>query len=248
MIDQHPLFVLGAALAVFVAAAAFPDPARAEDDGTISGKVVFKGGLEAAPKRTVVKMQGDPWCHKLGHRVGTEKVIVNKDGTLRNVVVYVKKGLGDRKFDPPDQAVVIDQVGCQYKPHVLAMMTGQTLKIKHSDNNGHNIHGLCKKNAEFNISQTKATKPGMERKLTFKKPEAFKVKCDIHGWMAAYVVVLDHPFSDVTGKQGTFTLSNLPAGDYVVEAWHEEYGTMTQKVTVAEGPAPEMEFVFDPKR
>ncbi|MCH7813828.1 MAG: carboxypeptidase regulatory-like domain-containing protein [Planctomycetes bacterium] len=234
-----------AALAAFVATTLWAGSAVAEDNCAISGKVTFKGDK---PKRTKLNLAADPFCvtyykdrGKKG--IGTENVIVNKDGSLRNVAVYIKQGLGDRTFDVPAQAAVIDQVGCHYKPHVLAMMKGQTLTVKNSDDTLHNIHGLCKKNAEFNFGQPKA---GLTKDLTFKKEEAFKVKCDVHPWMGAYVVVLNHPFFDVTGKQGTFTLATLPPGDYVVEAWHEEYGTTTQKVSVSEGQTQEIEFVFEP--
>ncbi|MHC4234095.1 MAG: carboxypeptidase regulatory-like domain-containing protein [Planctomycetota bacterium] len=245
---MNPLSLPGLVVAAFAAGSILAGSTHAADNCTISGKVVFKGGRAAAPKRTKLKLSADPHCvkhHQGGKGIGSENVIVNKDGTLRNVVVGIKEGLGDRTFDPPAEPAVLDQQGCQYKPHVIAMMRGQKLQVRNSDDTLHNIHGLAKKNDEFNFGQPKA---GMTKDLTFKKTEAFKVKCDVHAWMGAYIVVLDHPFSDVTGKDGAFTLASLPPGNYVVEAWHEEYGAQTQEVTVEDGSTAELEFVFEPKK
>ena len=69
-------------------------------------------------------------------------------------------------------------------------------------------------------------------------------KCDVHGWMNAYVGVLSHPFFAVSGEGGSFSIDNLPAGDYVVEAWHEKLGTQTQNVTVGDGEKQEISFTF----
>ncbi len=40
------------------------------------------------------------------------------------------------------------------------------------------------------------------------------------------------------------TLGNVPAGEYTLEAWHEKYGTVTQKVTVEDGKTVEVNFTF----
>lgn len=220
------------------------------DGGTISGKVNFSGGKAAAPKRSLLKMKADPYCDKYykdkGKKgAGTEKVIVNKDGTLRNVIVYVKKGLEGTSFEVPATPAAINQDGCVYKPHVLAMMKGQKLTITNSDDTLHNIHGLCKKNNEFNFGQPKQ---GMTKTLDFAQVEAFKVKCDVHPWMGAYIMILDHPKHDATGKDGLFSIDGLPPGEYVIAAWHEELGEVTQTVVVSEGETKEIEVIFEPKK
>ena len=70
------------------------------------------------------------------------------------------------------------------------------------------------------------------------------IKCDVHSWMATYVGVLSHPFYSVSDGEGSFDLSELPAGTYTIEAWHEKYGTQTQEVTVGDGESQEISFSF----
>lgn len=221
-------------------------PAMAEDNGVIKGKVIFKGDADNF-KRTVVNTQKDPNCAKMKAKIGTENVIINKKTdpmTLRNALVFVKEGLGDRKYDAPTEPFVLTQEGCQYTPHIVALMAGQPLRVHNGDNTNHNIHFLPKVNQEMNFSQPKQ---GMEKDITLQVEEAFKVKCDVHPWMGCYIQVFDHPFFAVTDKEGTFELKGLPPGKYVVEAWHEEFGTQTATVEVASGDTKEADFTFEPK-
>ena len=215
----------------------------AGDNGVVKGKVIFKG---TAPKRSVINTAKDPNCKKSKKKIGTEDVIVNKKTdptTLRNVMVYVKSGLGDRKFDAPSEPFLLDQMGCQYKPHVITLMAGQKLRIRNSDDTNHNIHFLPKINQEMNFSQPKK---GMEKDVDLEVEDVFKVKCDVHPWMGAFIKVFDHPFFAVTGKDGTFEIKGLPAGKYEIEAWHEKYGKETMTVEVATGETKEADFTFAP--
>lgn len=172
----------------------------------------------------------------------SQNVVVNENGTLKWVFVYVKDGLGDTTFPVPQEPAVLDQQGCMYTPHVLGMQAGQTLKILNSDPFQHNIHALPEENRPFNYSQPMQ---GMERETTFREPEVMvRVKCDVHPWMLAWVGVLAHPYHSTTGDEGTYQLANLPAGTYTIEAWHEEYGTQTQTVTVGDGETATLDFTF----
>ena len=88
---------------------------------------------------------------------------------------------------------------------------------------------------------------GMTIKKRFQAPEIMaRVKCDVHPWMAAYVGVVEHPFFAVSGEDGSFSIDGLPAGDYVLEAWHEEFGTQTMSVSVGAGAAADAAFDFTP--
>ncbi len=210
---------LGVVLSTLIVASAFA--------GDVTGKVVFEG---AAPKAAILRMDADKVCkaaHKEPQR--SEEVVVNANGTLKNVLVYVKEGLGNRKFDAAAKKVTLDQIGCIYVPHVVGIQTGQELEVINSDPTLHNVHSLSKENPPFNVAQPKK---GMKLTKKFQKAEVFKVKCEVHPWMGAYIGVFSHPFFAVTGEDGTFTLAKLPAGEYTVEAWHEKYGTQTGKVKV----------------
>ena len=213
------------------------DPATA---ATLTGTAALEG---TAPEQKSIQMAADPVCAKLHTSpVTTEFVVANENGTLQNVFVYVKEGLGNRKFDTPSDAVKLDQQGCTYHPHVFGIMVGQGLEIVNSDDTLHNIHAMPEKNQQFNIGQPIK---GLTTKKKFETAEVMvPFKCDVHKWMNAYAGVLGHPYFSVTGDTGSFEIGNLPPGDYVVEAWHETLGTQTQNVTVGEKESKEITFSF----
>lgn len=226
-------------------AAAIALPASAQDNGVIKGKIIFKGNV-ANYKRKSINTNKDPNCKKSKKKIGSQNVILNKKTdpiTIRNTMVYVKEGLGGRKFEAKKEPVTLKQYGCEYSPHVLGVMAGQPLVVKNDDPTNHNIHLLPKINQELNFSQPKQ---GMTKELTLKKEDVFKAKCDVHPWMGCFIKVFDHPFFAVTGKDGTFELSGLPAGSYVIEAWHEKFGKQTMTVELAVDETKEADFTFEP--
>ena len=200
-------------------------------------KAPFTGQAPAAEK---IKTDADPKC-KMAHPDGIvpDQVIVNANGTLKNVFVYVKDGLNGKTFPAPKEPVVFDQKGCQYSPKVFGIQVNQPLEILNSDDTLHNVHALPVNSQSFNLGMPIK---GMKLKKTFTKPEVMvKIKCEVHSWMMAYAGVLDHPFFAVTGEDGSASIKDLPPGEYTIEAWHEKYGTQTQKVTIA---AKDQEITF----
>ncbi len=195
---------------------------------TLTGKIVFQG---SAPAAQPIKVDADPKC-KMLHPSGlsSDQIIVNPNGTLKNVFVYIKKGLEGKTFEIPKTPVVFDQHGCQYNPKIFGIQTNQILEILNSDDTLHNVHSLPKNSPQFNLGMPIK---GMKLKKTFTKPEVMvKIKCEVHPWMSAYAGVLDHPFFSVTGDDGSFQIKDLPPGEYVIEAWHEKYGSQEKSVTV----------------
>jgi len=218
------------------AAAPAVDPAIA---ATISGTVSFTG---TAPAGTPIDMSEEPICaekHTTDPMI--QDVRVGDGGGLADVFVYVKQGLGDRTFPTPTTPVVLDQNGCEYTPHVIGVMVGQDLTIRNSDALLHNINTQAELNRGFNVSQPRA----MESDKQFNTAEIMiPVKCDVHGWMSAYIGVMDSPFHAVSAGNGAFTISGLPPGEYVIEAWHPTLGVSTQTVTVGDAETGTADFSF----
>ena len=212
------------------------DPATA---GTIEGVVSFEG---TAPKNEPIRMNADPVCVKENATPQTQETYEVKDGKLANVFVYIKDGLGNFSYDTPTGDVTIDQKGCRYHPHVFALRIGQKLQIVNDDPTLHNIHALPKNNAEFNTGQPIQ---GMKTEHVFMTKEVMvPFKCDVHGWMNAYLAVMDHPYYQVTGEDGKFSLKGVPPGKYTIEAWHEKSGTQTATVEIGAKETKTANFSF----
>lgn len=215
-------------------------PSSIGGSATISGKATYING----DPDSEIEMDADPVCASLhGEAVHSEKVVHDGAGNLANVFVYVKEGITG-SFQPPSESHVLDQVGCQYRPHVSGMQVNQDLIIRNSDPTLHNVHAIPTVNKEFNTGQPFQ---GMELAHKFDQQEVMvRFKCDVHPWMSSYMGVLEHPFFSVSGADGSYSIGNLPAGDYVIEAWHEELGTQTRTINVEEGGAAEVSFDFSP--
>ena len=224
----------GDAPAAAPAAPAF-DPATA---GDISGMVMIDGDMPAAEE---LAMNSDPVCAMQATDT-MSNTFVGSNGHLGNVFVYIKEGLEGRSFPAATDVLTINQQGCRYTPHVFGMQVGQTLQIVNSDPTLHNIHATPSVNDEFNMGQPIQN---MTFERTFDSAEVMvPFKCDVHGWMNAFVGVLDHPYFATTALDGLFDISSLPPGDYIVEAWHEALGTQTQNITVTTGGTTEVSFTF----
>jgi len=209
---------------------------------TVSGTVKYDG---TAPKFKEIKMEADPIC--LSHHTDSvypQTLILGEGNAMGNVFVYVKSGLSKQDYPVPTEPVVLDQKGCMYDPHVLGVRVGQPLKILNPDGTLHNVHALSKVNEEFNLAMPQFRK---ETTQIFTKEEfMFPVKCDVHPWMEGWIAVMSHPHFHVTKTDGKFTLADLPAGTYEVEAWHEKLGTQTLSVTVTADETKTADFSFAP--
>jgi len=223
------------------AAAPAAAPVDAATAATVTGTVKLDG---VAPKAVRFKTDSDPYCSKVhaSSPLMSEEVEVDKSNDLANAVVYIKTGLENRTFPTPTATVELDQSGCHYKPHIIALMVNQPLAIVNSDQTTHNIHPTPANNRDWNKSQP----PGAD-KITdsFAREEvAIPVKCNVHSWMKAYIAVLKTPYYFVTKEDGTFEIKNLPPGDYTITAWQEKLGAVDQKVTVGPKESKKVDFVF----
>jgi len=214
--------------------------AGASGTASVSGTVDFEGSV---PRLRPLQMDADPGClKKHSEPVLPEFLVLGEDNLLANVFVRVKSGLPDGTYAPPAEPVVLDQRGCRYVPHVTGAVVGQKFKILNSDGLLHNVHSLAEKNPQFNRAMPASV---AEAEFTFDSEEImFRIKCDVHPWMNAFVGVVPHPYFAVTGLDGGYSLAGLPAGTYEIEAWHERLGTQTETVSIEDGETVRTDFTF----
>jgi plastocyanin len=214
------------------------DPTTA---GIITATVKFEGTV---PAPQMITITGDPKCvsENGAPQRADETLVVGDNQALQNVFVYVKDGLGAFGFPIPSEAVVLDQDKCRYAPRVLGVRVGQTLQIRNSDPLLHNVRSNGVINQAFNKS---TPLEGVSFNHTFATKEVMvPFKCDVHGWMGAYVGVLDHPYFGTSAPDGKVVLGNLPPGTYTIEAWHEQLGTKTQQITLGAKESKDVSFTF----
>ncbi len=212
-------------------------PAAATGSGAITGVINYANG----DPDTAIGMDADPVCVGLHAEGAVTEQVVGDEGRLGNVFVYIKSGLSG-SFPASADKVVLDQQGCMYNPHVSGVQVGQPVVIRNSDPTLHNVHALPTANAEFNKGQPFQN---MEFEHKFDTAEVMvRFKCDVHPWMNSYMGVVSHPFFAVSGTDGSYSIENVPAGTYTVEAWHETLGTQTMEVTVADDAAAAASFDF----
>ena len=208
--------------------------------GTIVGHVRYMG---QTPVNPLIRMGADPRCNKLyvGKRPTSQTFVVGADGAMANVLVNVD---GSFPATPvPPTPAVLNQKDCQYTPRVLGARVGQTLQVVNEDPTEHNVHSLSKAGNDFNTTQPIK---GMPFDYKLKAGEILHITCDNHTWMTAYIGIMDNPYYSVSGSDGAFTISNVPAGKQTVKAWHEVMGTQTQMVDVEAGKTAMVDFTFAP--
>lgn len=215
--------------------------APATGSATIIGRILLNG---TPPALASVDVSAVADCARLHpHGVPDESIVVGAGGSLQNVIVYLKgvPALGDGASRSP---VILDQAGCQYKPHLVAVQTGQILRVQSEDPFMHNVNVRTMENNASNFAQLASPGTTPTRDLTFNLPEIFPVQCDVHPWMRAWVAVFDHPFFAVTDASGNFAINQVPGGTFTLVAWQERLGEITQQVAVADGKTVNIEMKF----
>jgi plastocyanin len=208
----------------------------------LSGKVIFDG---VAPKRVAIDMSMDPACAFATTPNMTEQVLVT-DHALANVYVYVKAGIPASNAPAGAAPVVLDQKGCRYVPHVIALQQGGSVEFRNSDPTMHNIHTTPSDgSAAVDVSQGPMGQPQTQKFAAAQT--MLPVRCNNHPWMNAMINVAPNPYFAVTGVDGRFTIPNLPPGAYTLAAVHETLGEQDIQVTVAAKATAAASFSFKAK-
>jgi len=219
----------------------------ADKDRAVAGVVRFVGPRPIRKPIRMFEKGGKPSdCQEL-HKtlLLDENRMVSEKGELANVFIYIKKGLEKKNYPLPKEPAVLNQGKCMFHPRVQGIRVGQDFVMKNGDPLTHNIRSFSFRNRAFNIAQPAKSE---DRKKVFTRPEkAVMIQCDIHSWMKAYFFVMDHPYFAVTDAKGQFKIEGLPAGEYTLAAWHEEFGDQEVKITVAATGSSKVDFSFAEK-
>lgn len=198
------------------------------------GQVTFKGNV---PDRAKI----DNSICKHAEPIVDESVLVDKDGGLANVIVWVAGVKTPVKA--PETSPVLDQMNCRFAPHVVVVRAGESLMIRNSDDEPHNVHATPSNNPAFNVAlPTKRS----EKPLVLGSPDIFRARCDVHPWMIGYIGVFECDYVAVTAENGSFKISGLPSGSYELRAWHERFGELKQTIEV-KSDSVLANFAYEPK-
>ena len=152
-----------------------------------------------------------------------EILVLGENKEMAHIIVKVTKGLPDKEWPVPEEPYKMTQKGCKYSPHVNVVRLGQTIYVRNPDKIFHNVNCGPSENAPANRAMP-ANVRVIEINFDKLEPEPFRFKCDVHPWTMAWCAVIDHPFFDVTEKDGVYEIKDLEPGQYEIEAWHERLG------------------------
>ena len=208
----------------------------ASTSGTIEGRVFFKG--ETIPDATVIENLTDP--QSCGIRHSFEDLLISRQNRgIQNVILALANEDFPPKPSPKGEKLILDNRKCRFEPHVAVLTTGSTVEAVNSDPIFHTTHlyyGSLSRNLSLHVGG-KASQP-------INRSGFVIVKCDIHGWMKAFIRVDNHPFHAVSDTNGRFQIRGIPEGSYTLEVWHEYFGEQKLAVTVKDGKTVTLEIEY----
>jgi hypothetical protein len=215
--------------------------AAAGGPGDFVGTVTLTGDKPALPPLVALgaMVQDKATCSAV--EIPNELLVV--DGAskgIQNVFIYLEKAPAGAAKIPLPEKQIFDQKGCRFMPHAMLVRTSVPLLVLSEDDVGHNTHTFPSRNTGFNSAIGKKEQKGVPINYTQSEKEPIEVKCDIHPWMKAYHLPLDHGFAALTNEKGEFAIKGLPAGTYTFKVWHEAAGLLERsyKVVIKAGDAP----------
>lgn len=206
--------------------------------GSLTGEAIFAG---PPPEPYVI------WVRKnadvFGEKLPDERLIVSRSGKIKNAVVMLEGIREGKPWPDPHPARLLNRGGL-FVPHVQVVRTGSQLEVINQDPVLHNTHAYFGGRTLFNLAQPNQ---GQVIRKPLKRSGLVEFSCDSHDWMNGWIAVLDHPYAAITGEDGTFAITDIPAGSYALTAWHEKLGRQQLQVTVKAGEQRKVNFTFPAK-
>lgn len=216
--------------------------------GSVTGKVSFSGELPADAVEQIAITKNPDVCGT-GNR---EVVWVDvKDGALRNTFVFLDKVDAGKDWDDPGEGYLINQEKCRFNPWAQVVRPGE-ITIRNSDHGVlHNINtreligvekGRVVKKTMFNFGQPD---PGdiVEQIKTSRSPY-IAINCEAHNFMFGFMMAPKHPYAVVVGEDGSFSIDNIPPGEYTLKAWHPRFGIQKATIVVPDSGSATADFTF----
>ena len=241
--SMRKVFGWATACAVVSSLAVLSTPAANAQWGSVKGQITVTG--DVMPLKLIVK-KGDAAVKDsavcAAEDIPDESLVIDPATKgLANVVVWLAKKPAKMHPDlvkSKDAEVTFDQKGCRFLPHVLIVRTDQKVRVLSDDAVAHNTHTYPLKNQQVNFIVAPSDRKGIAvPSVNIEERLPAKVGCDIHPWMQAWWVILDHPYAAVTNAKGEFEIANLPDGEHEFRLWQEKAGYLerSRKITVKAG-------------
>lgn len=235
--------VVGATLVPAFGLVALGNASRRPPAGTLDGVVQWGG--DSIPGPTVIANTTDPGV--CGERQSLEDLLIDEVSRgIANVIVALVDAAGGEPAKRSEvrqaEPFVLDNVDCRFEPHASVLATGEAIVARNSDDLLHTVHyyGALERNLSL-------PRRGVVRTLVVDRPGMIVVKCDVHGWMQAFIRVDPHPYHAVTDSEGRFRITGIPPGDYTVELWHETLGTRTRTIGIEDGSTTVLDVEYLPE-
>ena len=210
------------------------DEITVKDGATIRGAVKIDGALPKPPPLSITKYK------EICKDVPNESLSVGPGQGVRFAVITLE-GVSKGKAVEKETVHELDNIKCRFAPHVQAASIGQFVLLKNSDPILHTAHALFTNDQpQFNLGLY----PGRTSRKPLIAAGLVKIRCEVHPWMAAYIMVTEHPYHAVSDLYGEYELRDVPPGVYQLKVWHESLGTQEKRIEVKPGGFQKADFTF----
>ena len=196
-----------------------------------------------------------------GMLVAVASFAVNAQGTVSGVLSLEERAGADRGdiksavvyLEPRERAIPVNDVpsmrsrviamrGREFRPHVAIVLAGGNVAFPNDDPFSHNVFS----NVDLGPFDLGLYRRGVTRAATFGRPGVYPIYCNIHSMMVSFVVAVPSPWATQPDDVGHFTLRGVPAGRYVIHAWHEHGAReVTRDLTVPETGVDSLQLMID---